>query len=265
MCRATSLKRRDCLVVHASLWSEDMNENRTMSVDSSLEYSAAARQYLASTTQSHLLRQSESNLFGCITENGQWLYDLNGAKHFFFVFKDLRIRIEGRHRVLFQLFDLSRFSSESLDVADSESGLDASPPLSAPLSTVSVSPLLEDEVEGTQQQQQQQQQAAEAAVISVRVCFRDAKHDDRRLPPRRRSVDEIPAATAVPGAAFDRQNPAISVTELMHAIHSVSSAIILACTAKQYPGLKESTPLSRCFAEQGVKMMIRDDRRTKHQ
>jgi hypothetical protein len=46
---------------------------------------------------------------------------------------------------------------------------------------------------------------------------------------------------------------------VLHA--SVLSEVVRVYTPKSFPGMKESTPLTRCFARQGVKVPLRKETR----
>ncbi|KAL7749569.1 hypothetical protein RI367_005125 [Sorochytrium milnesiophthora] len=426
-------------VVHATLWSEDLSKETTVSAFLSTEdgtMSARAIEYLAekksiaATTAAAASSSAGSTnaaadhsdaalsaplpppsytrvLMGSVVENGQMLTDLDGNRGVFFVFTDLRIRLEGTYKVRFTLFHLGNAMITSSDsngggsgsgsssssgerssdagsyaegqpydevgaaaaaaavgheraapivgVSDAavstafatrtaaglsgggdglilhsknniitpqngidesllsphnavvpsssqghvssslrNSGISAAPP---PLSSTILSAL--DGILG--RRHQQQHDGVPLVCLDPPTVGPNGTLDDNTLPQQSFSSDmavdggdpslptiesaEVvedgdsdPVTTArrmsfrdsklqhasLSAEDFDdnRSESPVSTSEL-DALDNVYSQTITAYVAKRFPGMTESTPLSRCFARQGVKMIMRDDRRNK--
>ncbi|KAL7751551.1 hypothetical protein RI367_003015 [Sorochytrium milnesiophthora] len=221
------------LVVHTTLWNEDLSADMTISDASRQSLSKNAQEYLSSA-QTRLL-SPEPVLSGSLVENGQWLYNEHGRKGFFFIFKDLRIRLEGRYRLRFALFDLGM----TIDTLVNQNRILSMETSSSPSSSLDGLDDGDDFMELADGPVPHQAHSSEGEGESDGG---DAGSSSSRTP------------STESGSASASANEA-------NACSIVFTDVFVAYSSKKYPGMRESTELSRAFARQGVKLTIRDDRR----
>ncbi|KAL7752464.1 hypothetical protein RI367_001998 [Sorochytrium milnesiophthora] len=97
-------------IIHVTLWSVDLTQEMTALpislLSDTLRSSSRLLQGYHPSMAAAMEGQSARILMGSLVENGQWLEDPHGQLGFYFVFSDLRIRLEGQYRLRFSLFHL---------------------------------------------------------------------------------------------------------------------------------------------------------------
>ncbi|KAL7750624.1 hypothetical protein RI367_003966 [Sorochytrium milnesiophthora] len=211
------------LVVHATLWSEDLQTEMTVS-----GYTPAEGGFADSSVNETARRMATAHqpiLMGSLHQSGYWLKDLQGQMGFFFIFSDLRVRIEGRFRLQFALFDLTLLEPAaglSFDgVSDPELEDDRSTPTQSSESSSSSSPDL----------------SSAGSPTNKPMMMAEGR-------------DSSPDGSAASGASNISAHER-TASALLH------SQVFTVYSARHFPGMTNSTPLTRCFALQGIRLMNR--------
>ncbi|KAL7752225.1 hypothetical protein RI367_002270 [Sorochytrium milnesiophthora] len=293
------------LIVHATLWSPDMQSELTYAFNSRA-------------------------LLGSLVSSCHRLNDHHGAQGFFFIFHDLSVRNEGQFRLKFSLFNLQpdlladSFSCGSVDDRSRPSGVSSSASSASSCSSGSATPpsLLSSSPTSSPRSRNAAGDAAPSSHRRRRRSSgrRTANTDDGpadlavpllALPTTTaiaaEGVTAVPASSSSSLSAQSRSKELLSATQLLQAHHgsggseddndhddgdyedqsfsapsgmddeddmdaeqtfsfsdalvSVFSEIFTAYPAKRFPGMTESTELSKCLAQQGVKIPTRHEAR----
>ncbi|KAL7750648.1 hypothetical protein RI367_003990 [Sorochytrium milnesiophthora] len=223
------------LVLHASLWSIDLQTEMTLSgfrstsdgtqVDGD-EGSAALSDGPSSSVTNDVPDHEPSDtlrpiLLGSYFQTGVWVNDEHDERCFLFIFNDLRMHIaEGRFRLRFTLFSLGE------DIADD---------------------IVDDEEDGMMF----------APYENMTFSTMDGAHT-------RPITDGI--ASSSRGTILEDGSSSGSTTanssqrgQLRQAIAQVDSEIFQAYPARKFPGTTPVTALSRALSKQGIRMLVREN------